>query len=71
MRPGRRAILRNGDVVCSEEDGSYAIDVYELGGEWGGVWGRDGGAGCEVFEGRRRDTFGQDALVGVEFEGLC
>jgi hypothetical protein len=33
------------------------------------VWGREGGAGREVFEGGG-DCFGENALVGFEFEGL-
>jgi hypothetical protein len=71
MRPGRGAVFCDGDVVDAEEDGGDAVDVEELGGERGGVWRREGGARGEVLEGARGDGVGEDALVGVELEGLA
>jgi hypothetical protein len=57
-------------VVDPQEDGGYTVDVEELCGERRRVWGREGRAWAEVFEEGRRDGFGEDALVGVEFESL-
>lgn len=70
MRPRGCAILGYGDVVDAEEDGGDAIDVEELSGEGGGVGGCEGGARGEVFEEGGGDGLGEDALIGVEFEGL-
>lgn len=71
MRPRGGAVFGDSDVVGPEEDGGYAIDVYELGGERRGVRRSEGGAGAEVFEGCGGYRFGENALIGVEFEGLA
>tara|TARA_R110002003_G_scaffold191_20_gene14886 strand:- start:27744 stop:27911 length:168 start_codon:yes stop_codon:yes gene_type:complete len=50
VRPGCGAVLGDGDVVDAEEDGGYAVDVEELGGERGRMGWGERGAWVEVFE---------------------
>jgi hypothetical protein len=48
--PGCGAVLGDGDVVDAEEDGGYAVDVEELGGERRRMGWGERGAWVEVFE---------------------
>jgi hypothetical protein len=64
--PGCGRVFCYGDVVEAEEDGGYAVDVEELGGEGRGVRGCERGARGKVFEEGGGYGFGEDALVGVE-----
>jgi hypothetical protein len=70
VRPGRGGVLGDGDVVAAVEDALDAVDVEEIGGEGRGVWRREGGARREVFEEGGGEVFGEDLVVGAEFEGV-
>ena len=70
MAPVCGAVFCDGDVVCAVEDGSYAVDVEEGGGERGRVRRREGGARGEIFEVGGGEVFGEYAVVWPEFESL-
>lgn len=56
--------------VLAVKDRGDAVDVHEVSGEGGRVWGGDGGAGGEVFYEGGGDGLGEDGVVGEEFEGV-
>jgi len=70
VRPRRGRVFGDGDVVAAVEDALDAVDVEEVGGEGRGVRSREGGARREVFEEGRGEVYGEDLVVGAEFEGV-
>lgn len=70
MRPLRIAGLGDGDKVCAVEDGRDALDIEELRGQWGWVRRSESRARGEILQEGGGEIFGQDAVVGDEFQSL-
>lgn len=62
--------LGHGDEIAAVEDRCDAVDVQEVRGQWRGVRRSEGGSRREVLEEGGREVFGQNAVVGDEFQGL-